>query len=325
MIQEPHWQAPKGVDTPDFVIIGAMKSGTTSLHAMLNLHPDIYIPDNELLFFDLDNIHQHPDFTKFSKKQWRAHRLEDNVDGYWQWYSDKFSDATTNQIRGEDSTTYLYSEDALRRLSLQHKSAKLIVMLRHPTARTYSHYWHMVKAGRALYRFEDMLMYCPHLLIERSAYRKHLATVYRYFDKSQVQVLLFEDFIDDPKRELENVCQFLGVDFAKLPNDASKVHVNKAKLPKFVGLELLKSRLFRASMHNAYDEHFGNSLASSVQGRSLISKLLYKTYRKVNPLIIKKAPPINISTKQHLDRYFQRELSGLEQLIGQDALKKWFT
>ena len=52
---------------PDFVIAGAMKCGTTTLHQMLAQHPDVFMADDELFYFDMDDIAQHPDFL-FNKK-----------------------------------------------------------------------------------------------------------------------------------------------------------------------------------------------------------------------------------------------------------------
>ena len=60
---------------PDFIIVGAMKSGTTTLHDMLNTHPDVFIPKGELHFFDHDDIFQHPNFNIYKKSFWNYPRF----------------------------------------------------------------------------------------------------------------------------------------------------------------------------------------------------------------------------------------------------------
>ena len=62
---ENNWIAPGNAFLPDFIIAGAMKSGTTTLHNILNEHPDVFIPDSEIHFFDMDDVIEHPEFNYF--------------------------------------------------------------------------------------------------------------------------------------------------------------------------------------------------------------------------------------------------------------------
>lgn len=57
--KENEWVAPENVRLPDFIICGAMKCGTSTVHSLLNQHPYVYIPDPEINFFDIDDIFQH--------------------------------------------------------------------------------------------------------------------------------------------------------------------------------------------------------------------------------------------------------------------------
>ena len=63
------WKSSEPELLPDFIIGGAMKSGTTTLHNILNAHPRIFIPDGEVHFFDMDNVSQHSDFNFLPKKK----------------------------------------------------------------------------------------------------------------------------------------------------------------------------------------------------------------------------------------------------------------
>ncbi len=78
---------------PDFIIAGAMKSGTTSLHHILANHPEIFIPDKEISFYDIDDFVQHPDFFFFNHDSWSHPKLEDRLEDYFEWYESFFDNA----------------------------------------------------------------------------------------------------------------------------------------------------------------------------------------------------------------------------------------
>ena len=88
---------------PHFIIAGAMKSGTTSLHYILNHHDNIFVPAGEIFFFDMDDIQQHPDFCMDIAGGWAFHDYEQGYNHYLEWYEDFFRGAVDGQILGEDS------------------------------------------------------------------------------------------------------------------------------------------------------------------------------------------------------------------------------
>jgi hypothetical protein len=146
---------------PDFIMVGAMKSGTTTLHDMLNTHPDVFIPKGELHFFDQDDILQHPDFNIYKKNHfWNYPSIYKKPEEMWEFYSNKFK-GKENYVKGEDSTVYLASKKAAKRISQQKKPIKIIIILRNPTKRTYSNYNHLLRTSRAIYSFEDTIVKNP--------------------------------------------------------------------------------------------------------------------------------------------------------------------
>ena len=174
--QSDNWKAKQPENLPNFIIGGAMKSGTTSLHAILNSHPDIAIAHNELGFFDIDSLLQHPDYNFFDANtiKWTKQSMQKEPERLWNWYYSQFkSSENKEKLLGEDSTTYLTSEIAAKRIALQDKSIKLIFILRHPTKRTISNYLHLLKSGRAIYSLEDTLRYNPNSIIRRSLYKRN--------------------------------------------------------------------------------------------------------------------------------------------------------
>src|SRR5947208_14127778 len=101
---------------PDFLIVGAMKAGTTSLAAWLRAHPDVFMPpQKEIHFFDA---------------QW-----ERGVP----WYADQFAGAPEGALVGEATPAYMVTTAFLDRMASVVPNARLLVVLREPVARAWSH------------------------------------------------------------------------------------------------------------------------------------------------------------------------------------------
>lgn len=319
------WVAPEHVTLPHFIICGAMKSGTTTLHHMLGRHPDVFIPDREVHFFDLDNLLQHPDFNWFDGTHWTRQAIEEGPHMYWDWYSSHFAAARPGQQLGEDSTTYIASELAMRRIALQRKPIKLIVMLRHPTKRAYSQYWHLVRTGRATHSFEDTIQYTPHVVLDRSMYLQQLRSILLYVPRERVEIVIFEDFVNDTARSMDRVCSYLELAPDVLPRDALGTHTNAAMTPRHVRMELMHNRWFRRAGNLRYVSQLPvGPVSNRMARRPLLARTTNKLYRLANPLVETPPPTMNRATRDFLDRFFKRELAGLDDLIGRDVLSTWF-
>lgn len=321
-----NWLAPDVTTLPDFIICGAMKCGTSTLHAMLNKHPDIFIPDKEVHFFDADNTIQHPDFNRFSHGGWRNHALgitEEKKDfsKHWQWYNQQFSSAKMCQVVGEDSTTYLASPLAAKRIAMQNKAIKFIVMLRQPSKRAYSQYWHLVQSGRAIYNFEDTLQLNPYSVLNRSMYLTQINELLQYIPKERIKFVIFEHFLENKKTILKDICNFINVPFEGLPLDVEQIHQNNTTYPKYYHLQLFKNRLFPKAGNLSYGDHFNQAAKKSPRE---FLHYINAIHRKLNPLVTKKTSTLSDNTKQFLDRFFIRELDGLSELIDQDVYSLWF-
>ncbi|MFB6198886.1 MAG: sulfotransferase, partial [Halobacteriaceae archaeon] len=137
---------PEADDVPDFIIGGAMKSGTSSMRWILSSREDVFIPDRELHFFTMGDPIQFTETVKFHPERIRFD-LDDEKKT--EWYKSFFEAAQSDQLIGEDSTSYLPSRVAPRRIREFLPDVKLIFMLRDPVERTYSHYRHLLMTGRA--------------------------------------------------------------------------------------------------------------------------------------------------------------------------------
>jgi hypothetical protein len=181
---------------PSFVIIGAMKSGTTSLRWYLDEHPQSGCI-RETHFFD-QHFHEGRG-----------------------WYEDHFADQNPALTIGEKTPSYLSGELIAARMKALLPDAKLIAVLRDPVDRAYSHYWHMRRKGLESLPFEDALDAeearivggVPNLgYASEGRYIDQLERFAQFYRREQLHVLLFEDLKSDPQSTFESTCRFLGLD-----------------------------------------------------------------------------------------------------------------
>lgn len=317
------WLAPPNATIPDFIICGAMKSGTSTIHSILNEHPNVYIPKGEIHFFDIDNIFQHSDFNFYIKErdEWITQQLNSNYEKMWKWYSSHFP-VDSKLIIGEDSTTYLASRRAAKRISIQNKKIKLVIILRHPTKRAYSQYYHMLRTGRSTYSFEDTIRFNPFSILNRSMYLEQIENYYRFISKEQIKVVVFENFLKNKKTVMKNICEFIGIDFDLLPDEALNLHSNQARLPKYPQLQILKNKLLPDG--SRYSNSLPNTLPAEIRNRWSPTDILNKIHNVINPQSKITPPKMKQATETFLDIFFENELNGINEIVGEDILSYWF-
>src|ERR1051325_6146140 len=126
---------------PNFLVIGAVKSGTTALHRYLKQHPDIFMSTpKELRFFPFED--RPPDFRGPGDAEDMKPAVKSIGD-----YRARFAEGARHPARGESSPLYLYYPRSAERLRHHIPDAKLIAILRHPADRAYSQYLMKVRDG----------------------------------------------------------------------------------------------------------------------------------------------------------------------------------
>lgn len=173
---------------PDFIGIGAQRSGTSWLYNCLIEHPDVYMPRKEVHFFD------------------------DKYDRGVEWYFSLFGACTDGQLCGEITPDYMFDKGALEKLSASCGTSKLIIILREPLSRAYSAFSLFRSHGQFNdWSFQEAIDKEPFIL-SQSLYAEQLETVYALFDKKQVFVGLYDDIKHAPNDFYRDVCQFLEID-----------------------------------------------------------------------------------------------------------------
>lgn len=307
-----------GLRLPDFIIGGAPKCATTSLHDILAQHSEIGIPRGELLFFDADDPVTHPDFVSVVRQNLRTFDCSSPESPFFAAYAERFRPFGDARLVGEDSTTYLLSDVAASRIRRMLPDVKLIFVLRDPVARAYSQYWHLVTTGRATVSFERALTAHPSIVLG-STYARPLARYYELFGRSAVQVVLFEDFVSDPQRAVDAVTDFLGA--ARLTVPQATPWSNRTRYPGSVSLQLLVNRVRRPLLAGRYDDHLG----STGRGRRL-NEHIDKILRRVasNPLLRRARPPaMRETTGTFLAAHLSERNRGLPEMLRRDLSTVW--
>ncbi|MFO8073624.1 MAG: sulfotransferase [Polyangia bacterium] len=307
---------------PDFFITGAMKSGTSTFYAILSQHPRICgsVP-KEPHFLSRDDLDAQGRYYLWEfPRRWREHDWEKRESELLEEYSALFRPESEDQLLFEASTHYLESGKAARRIARINPRAKLIFMLRNPVDRAYSHYWHWVKRGRAIYRFEDQLKLETPAILEIGRYARHLRTYFELFDREQMAFVIFERLKKQPERELAGVLEFLGLELPE-GEDALDLELtrNPSVVPRSLAAQLWFNRFQRLHMAKQLT---ANTIERERDHRNPLYFGIEKLWRKLN-LTTRRYPPMRAETRELLAEYYRRENAGLSDLIGIELEEYW--
>jgi len=207
------------VNRPNLFIVGAMKSGTSSLHSLLNQHEKIFMcdPKEPCHFIDPGILEQQwPEMWEMGF--WRSEEA----------YLKLFENIGDVLYAGESSTEYskmpLMPEVAGRIAKFESK-AKILYIMRDPVERCISHYWHMVE-HRGEIRPPRQAFNEDSQFSEVSDYALQLKPYFSNFESDQIYTLTFESLKLDALSELNKICSWLQLSaFSKMPADSSPRNV----------------------------------------------------------------------------------------------------
>jgi len=290
---------------PNFLIIGAAKGGTTSLYYYLNQHPDVYMsPVKEPRFFALEG-----EVLNFQNPDKAINQT--SVTSLTEYYR-LFEGVTHETAIGEASPLYLYSAKAVERIAHYVPQAKLMAILRNPVDRAYSCYKHLIALER--FSFKEALaeenrrieQNWAHLWHYQQAgyYYAQLSRYFNQFDKSQIEVYLFDDLKTKPLEVVQKAFSFLEVDNSFTPDLTYK---NVSNNPKVKVLQNIVSG--KSSIRAASKKVFPASLRSN----------LAKRIRRWNS---KDFPPMSKEVRLQLIESYREDVLKLQDLIDRD-LSHW--
>ena len=244
---------------PDAVILGAMRSGTTFLHAALQQHPQVAETKRKELHYFTMNWGKGP---KYYRSQMPL-----------RWPKWMYRLCLKERPIVLDSTPYyLFHPDAPKRLRDVLGAPKCIVLLREPGIRAWSHYHHMLTLGCEYLGFRDAVdreaarsnfePACPeldpaatgHMLYSYTArgfYADQLRHWWKYVPRDRFLLLCSEDLFAHPQSAFDEVCDFLKLKRMKLPSGLPHNARSQSPLPEFMRARL--ADLYAAPNHDLFE------------------------------------------------------------------------
>jgi len=289
---------------PDFLIVGAAKSGTTSLFHYLKQHPDIYIPEvKECRFFS-----QLPKNYKGLGAEFFPNSGITDKDEYFGLFEGR-----GNKICGDISNDYLYyyKESIGNIKKYLGDEVKIIIILRNPVDRAYSNYMHAFRDGWENITFEDSIIEETSRINDNWGWPYHYINtgfyylqVKAYLDSfSDVKVFLFEE-LKDNDTFMKSIFGFLGVNSCDLP--VSKEMHNESGYPKSKVIHKLVN-------YNGKLKEFLKPIAKTILPNNILNEIKNKN-------LIKKE--INKKTRVYLNAMYSDDVTNLAKLIKKD-LSYW--
>jgi hypothetical protein len=226
---------------PNFFIVGTGKAGTTSLYHYLRQHPQIYMsPVKEPSYFAseirVENLgepylrHIRRSSTRLSEclADGRPARPKGWLFSEWDEYLRLFQDVKSEIAIGEASVAYLWSESAAANIAARAPGAKIVMMLRDPSERAFSQYYHQLSAGVIHSTFREHIDNCIRYtggklgayypLLEVGLYYEQVIRYLRLFPKENIRIYWYEQAWRRPDVLLSDLFDFLGADSSFRPD-----------------------------------------------------------------------------------------------------------
>ena len=283
----------------DFFIVGAPKAGTTSLYHYLNEHPQVEMSSQkEPDYFSDKAIHK--------QGMYYGKNRVNTLDKYESLFVQKES-----VVYGEGSVSYLFYDNVAEDIKKYNPNAKIIIMLRNPIERAFSHYLMDYRLGLISDSFENILAKKSkhknaHLFyqqyIEVSKYAKQIQRYLDFFEKDNILVIDYEDFKKNVSKTVDQVYNFLNIS-TEFAADINTKH-NTFTMPKNKVIRFIYSFVFL---------------------RKILTFLLpIYLVKNVRVLLFKadKKPELLKETRSQLRIIFNDDIKKLEEVLGKNY-SKW--
>ena len=305
---------------PGFFIVGAAKAGTTSLYNYLKQNKQVYVsPVKEPNYFctDIKTEEFNDTFQKIAYIDYRKYFSELPLKPLQvafvrepDQYNMLFNNVTGEKIAGECSTSYLFSTDAAKNIFSFNKDAKIIIVLRDPVERAFSHYLMALRFGFTHLPFREALdkdisktdkgWGKSELFIELGLYYEQVKRYLDVFPAEHVKIFLFDDLKRTPEKVIEECFTFLQVDNIELPG--LEKH-NEALVPRNPKINNILARTgIKRVIINALPEKLKGNLKS----------LLFNT----------RFPELSVDDKEFLKEIYKSDIEKTAGLINRD-LSGW--
>ena len=295
---------------PNFLIVGAAKSGTSSLHNYLNQHPQVFMPSYNKERMKVKE-------PRFLIKDLVQHRLHN---GIWTFeeYQSLFTDVKDEKAIGESTVLYLYYyKHAIKNIiHYLGEDVKIIIMLRNPADRAYSAFQHVSRGFKENNSFERSLEIetgrmekeenlTPMVMYKEMGMYYEMVKAYMESFKN-VHIIFYEDFRDKIESEMNKTYNFLGI--------SNNIEID------FITKHNVGGKRWK-------DEKMKHVFMKDNPIKSILKSVLPKKIRKGmrNKLVkasTNKVEPMKLETRKGLNDYFRQDVKKLSELLNKD-LQHW--
>jgi len=306
---------------PTFLIIGAAKSGTTSLYRYLGEHPDVYMsPLKEPHFFAFED--QTLSFSGPGDSYFNTHSITS-----LEAYRHLFDDAEV-PVCGEASVTSLYHPQAVDRVAHYIPGAHLVAILRDPIDRAYSHFLMLIKQGlephpdfaTALEEEFHRLDAGWSFIWDYTGFGFYYEQLSRYterFPPEQIHVYLFRDLVERPLETVQDIFRLLGVDDTFEPS--VEVRHNASGIPRLKPLHWL---LYHANVRGVVRDLLPDPVVQFVSSRFPGSLRTINRWKNAVMHRNMRRPPLPDEVRADLRDLYREDILRLQELIDRD-LSPW--
>ncbi len=299
---------------PNFFLVGAAKAGTTSLYSYLRQHPQIFMPATikEPHFFA--QVHPSPK-QRYASKAFITDRRD---------YLRLFRRAAGFKAIGDASPSYLWDAEAPRRIHAVNPDAKILIALRDPVERAYSHYLMDFREGVQHLPFHDALetdwkrkdkgWAISQLYVELGFYAQQVARYLKVFGPHSVHIVLFDELQElarGERRVLADILRFLDLDLTPLPA------INTARIRN--GFAAPRAEWARRLAGARWARWVGLRVVPLRIGAFIFNRFFLKP---ATP------PPMDCRSKRWLASIYKPEVESLEGLLGRrlpELRRSWAT
>lgn len=264
------------------MIVGAPKSGTSSLLAYLDQHPGIQGQNCPEMHWFLDpELHRSP----FPESLYFA------------------ADGGDSRVRMGKLARLMYDAGAVERLRRLNADVQAVAILREPVARAYSAYWFRRRRGaESAETFEQILDGPPEasrFYVDWGRYAPHLERLRSILGAAAVHILILEELVDDPQGAVAPLLGRLGLDLSPLPAEVPRDNAGRTSRSGRLGW--------------ARRQPVVRTLVSHVPARA--RQAGRERYRRMNEPE-QAPPPMALATRRRLDAAFEAPNRRLEELLG---------
>jgi len=277
---------------PNFFIVGSGKAGTSSLYYYLKNISGIYMsPVKEPNYFSINTVPENHPFLKPIRSDEK--------------YLELFENVNDEKIIGEASTSYFADPQAPHLIYEKVPNARILISLRNPIEKVYSTHLMLKRQGTFQTSFHERVVDLRKNIksgkktgMQGGLYYNYVNRYLDVFGKDQVKIIIFEEWIKDPRPTIKEILKFLGI--KDTLNNFQNVIRNpyreeRGQIAKYIRESSLVSKIARLFL-------------SSLSRKSLKRKFLLKT----------KKPTMNEKDREELKKFFYDDVQKLQTLLGRE-------